>query len=222
MANHANLTDPELHEPKGIAAASDGDVYVANGAGSGTWSPAEGAVFPLTVGKWEDLRVPATSINLPGGIADADRDTDNGTLLFDAATDEYAVAVVQLPHSWQEGTSVYPHVHWAKTTSATGDVAWVMEYKAYKINEVGAGAWATLATVTTPVAGTPDTNQAEKHLISTFGELVMTGYEFSDILLIRIYRDANNAADTYGADARLLEFDIHYQIDSLGSDGEFA
>lgn len=40
MANveHKNLTDPELHEPKGIATASSGQVYIANGSGSGTWT----------------------------------------------------------------------------------------------------------------------------------------------------------------------------------------
>ncbi len=37
MAEHADLTDPELHEPKGIAAASADTVYVADGAGTGTW-----------------------------------------------------------------------------------------------------------------------------------------------------------------------------------------
>ena len=39
MANvvHSVLTDPFLHEPKGIAAASDGQVYIANGSGSGAW-----------------------------------------------------------------------------------------------------------------------------------------------------------------------------------------
>lgn len=34
---HANLTGSELHEPKGVAAASSGQVYVANGSGSGSW-----------------------------------------------------------------------------------------------------------------------------------------------------------------------------------------
>jgi hypothetical protein len=39
MANvqHADLTDPYLHEPIGIAAASGNTVYTADGAGSGTW-----------------------------------------------------------------------------------------------------------------------------------------------------------------------------------------
>jgi hypothetical protein len=35
--NHSTLTDPYLHEPKGIATAGTGQVYVANGTGSGTW-----------------------------------------------------------------------------------------------------------------------------------------------------------------------------------------
>lgn len=39
MAEHASLTDPNLHEPKGVAAADVNTVYVADGAGSGDWLP---------------------------------------------------------------------------------------------------------------------------------------------------------------------------------------
>lgn len=35
---HVNITDPDIHEPKGVAAASIGKVYVSDGAGSGDWS----------------------------------------------------------------------------------------------------------------------------------------------------------------------------------------
>lgn len=35
--NHSTLTDPYLHEPKGIASAGAGNVYVSDGSGSGTW-----------------------------------------------------------------------------------------------------------------------------------------------------------------------------------------
>lgn len=40
MANiaHASLTGAELHEPKGADTASLGEVYVANGTGSGSWA----------------------------------------------------------------------------------------------------------------------------------------------------------------------------------------
>ena len=36
--NHSALSDPYLHEPKGASTAAAGDVYLANGAGSGAWT----------------------------------------------------------------------------------------------------------------------------------------------------------------------------------------
>jgi hypothetical protein len=36
--DHSTLTDPNLHEPKGIATATSGQMYVANGTGGGTWT----------------------------------------------------------------------------------------------------------------------------------------------------------------------------------------
>ena len=40
MANveHSTLTGSDLHEPKGVAAASANEVYVANGSASGAWT----------------------------------------------------------------------------------------------------------------------------------------------------------------------------------------
>lgn len=38
MSAHSALTGSDLHEPKGVASANSGEVYVANGAGSGTWT----------------------------------------------------------------------------------------------------------------------------------------------------------------------------------------
>lgn len=36
---HKNIDDANLHEPLGVASAAVGTVYVADGAGSGAWSP---------------------------------------------------------------------------------------------------------------------------------------------------------------------------------------
>lgn len=36
---HAAITDPDIHEPKGASTANSGEVYVADGAGSGVWTP---------------------------------------------------------------------------------------------------------------------------------------------------------------------------------------
>lgn len=38
MADHASLTGAELHEPKGVATAAAGQVYIADGSGSGDWN----------------------------------------------------------------------------------------------------------------------------------------------------------------------------------------
>lgn len=37
MVEHVDIPDGEIHEPKGISTASNGSVYVADGAGSGSW-----------------------------------------------------------------------------------------------------------------------------------------------------------------------------------------
>lgn len=48
---HVNILDPDIHEPKGVAAASVNQVYVADGAGSGAWADLEyGTNISTTVG----------------------------------------------------------------------------------------------------------------------------------------------------------------------------
>lgn len=41
---HKLITDPDIHEPKGVATASAGKAYVANGTGSGSWEYPSGKV----------------------------------------------------------------------------------------------------------------------------------------------------------------------------------
>jgi hypothetical protein len=42
---HSALTDPNLHEPKGVSTAAAGKVYVANGSGSGVWQYPAGHAY---------------------------------------------------------------------------------------------------------------------------------------------------------------------------------
>ena len=35
---HKNITDNNIHEPKGASTADEGEIYIADGAGSGTWT----------------------------------------------------------------------------------------------------------------------------------------------------------------------------------------
>ena len=176
--------------------------------------------FLLTNTYWDDLRFPAAAVNPPGLASDPDFDTVNGGYLFGSAATELLFLAAQMPHAWKEGTSLHPHVHWQKTTSAGGEVLWRLEYKKAPIGEVMDAAFTALD-VTSTVSRTPDTDTANLHLISEFSDIAMVGGGLSDMLLIKLSRIGGDGSDTYGADARLLEFDIHFEINSFGSADEF-
>ena len=170
---------------------------------------------------WDDLTFPATAINPPGAASDPDRETTTGLLLFDAAATELIYCLAQIPHRWKEGSALHPHVHWTKTTSADGNVAWRVRYQIIGIGDVGPGTWSDGETIYTPVTGTPDNDTAWEHLLTNFTAIPMTGQTLSTCVLFEVARIGGDELDTYAADARLLEFDVHIEIDSLGSDSEF-
>jgi hypothetical protein len=167
---------------------------------------------------WDDLRFPASGINPAGPASPPAVDAVIGGLLFDSASTEVVSLIAQMPHAWKEGSEIRPHVHWQKTTSAVGAVYWQLEYRWSSIGEVMDGSWATLP-VTVPAVS--DQNTAGVHAISPFGGIDASGHGLSDILVMRLSRVGGDVLDTYGADARFLEFDIHYQIDGLGSLKEY-
>jgi hypothetical protein len=171
---------------------------------------------------WDDLRFPSQSINPPGALVDPDVESTTGLLLFDDGRIEIAAGVAQFPHSWLVGSAIVPHVHWQKTTSAAGNIAWRLEYELVNNGAVAAMDYGSALTVNAPVSGMTDDDTANQVLISSFGQIDMTGASLSSLLLWRLSRLGGEAEDTYGADARLIEFDIHYQIDSNGSMTEFS
>ena len=77
-------------------------------------------------------------------------------------------------------------------------------------------AFTTLQT-SSPIAATPDNDTADEHLITAFSDIGTSGKSISDMLVMKLSRIGGDAADTYGADARLLEFDIHYQLTASGA-----
>lgn len=56
---HKNLPDADLHEPKGVAAASAGTTYVADGAGSGSW--AQSPYFYTVEANLNDVSAPSSA-----------------------------------------------------------------------------------------------------------------------------------------------------------------
>lgn len=161
---------------------------------------------------WDDLKAPATAINPPGAEADPDVSTATGLLLFDADATELCFIAMQMPHGWVQGSVIVPHVHWHKTTSAAGTVAWRLRYR-YANPGAVLSAWSDPITATDTFISDDDT--AEKHAISTFGDVQYTDGKISMMWVFELARVGSG--DTYAADAELLEFDVHYQISQPGS-----
>jgi len=164
---------------------------------------------------WTDLRFPATSINPAGqtnpATLETDVDTFPGTLLFSNTTDNIICGVAQLPHEmfFGDGAVIKPHIHWSKTTSATGVVIWEFTYR--WIGNVGdaAEAWSTADNGTLAV---DHGDTADTHALTAFTSISLSGRRASAMLAFRLYRrSGTDANDTYGANARLLELDFHYQ-----------
>ena len=168
--------------------------------------------------RWDDLRFPVTSINPPGAVSDPDIDPDSGLLLFAASGTELIYTVAQMPHAWKEGSEIIPHVHWCKSTSAVGNVAWRLRYLLVDIGEV-AGGWVDSGIADVPNVSDGDT--AMLHALTQWPAIDMTGKTISCIINFEISRVGSDVLDTYGADARLAEFDLHYMVDSRGSRQEY-
>lgn len=168
---------------------------------------------------WDDLRFPASGIN-PAGQVDApavDTSTYPGTLLFVNTSTRLLAGVAQMPHAWVEGSAVRPHVHWSKTTSASGGVVWEF---CYAIADVGE----TFGAYSAWIAGTnvvSDSDTAHKHALDTFGDVAMTGKKGSTMIAWQLRRKHDATGDDYAANARLWELDFHYRVWGLGSSQEY-
>lgn len=162
---------------------------------------------------WDDLRVPAQAVNPPGLGSDPQWDTSKGGWLFDQTLVEELHLMVQLPHGWKVGSDLRPHVHYEKATSATGSVTWRLSYSWLAIG-ASRTAEATLSADDT----VEYTAGADFHMLTPLGIITASAsIDISDMLFLRLQRDVSATADTYAGDARLLEFDIHYQSDTPGS-----
>ena len=115
----------------------------------------------------------------------------------------------QLPHSYMEGTDIDAHVHFLNPSALSGDVVWGLEYQWLNIDETNGNTTIVTKALT---AGTQ-----LKHVAINIQDLTGTGKEISSVLNCRLFRDGANVLDTLDSSVYLLEFDFHYQVDTVGS-----
>lgn len=169
---------------------------------------------------WDDLRFPAQSINPTGAAGAAGVDNDTATLTFAGNADQSIAGVAQMPHKWARGTVIRPHIHLRFPTSASANTRWKFEYDIASVNadfDNALGTYNTHATIT--VANPQNVN---KHVVAGFGDIDMTGYQESCIILWKMTRLAlSDGADNDANTCNLLELDFHYMSNKSGTPFEF-
>jgi len=113
MANvqHSSLTGAELHEPKGVAAASADTVYVADGGGSGNWeilNPYGGILYNDIAGSGTTITTPSayTIMDIAATATHLNGFTTNnlGRLTYTGTTDRHAHAVFDMSYKHTTGS----------------------------------------------------------------------------------------------------------------------
>lgn len=163
-----------------------------------------------TTPAWEDLRAPATGINPVGSTSPATPNTTDGSLTF--AKGNVVTCWFQMSHAWKEGSDIYIHLHWSKTTSAAGSVNWQIKYKWFNLGAT-APAFSSLITGSETI---PNSDTADKHALYSFPVVSGAGKTLSSMICVYLER-INDGNDTYAANVNLYEIDIHHLVDSFGS-----
>ncbi len=166
---------------------------------------------------WQDLRVSLLTTNAGGTNAPTPTVVRvNGgsqgvfAYQFHQTTEQELYCSIQLPHDCYK-TYVSPHIHWMPSDSSVGTVSWGIEYTLTNY-------LATVSAATTIATISAQTNGIDRqHLVSAFPNIDISGAKDSAVLLIRIYRVAGDASDTYSVGAFGTDFDLHYQIRNRGS-----
>lgn len=170
---------------------------------------------------------PATAKNSGGTTPDwANFVPSISTYLFGPTVNEEIAFQVQLPHNYKEGTTIYPHIHWAPMTAAgTSRATWVLDYQWVNFNGNFVESSTSVSGYLVVGDGTtsPTISLASKqHTITELGSgITGTGKTISSILMCRLYRNGVDANDNYTGDAALLSIDFHYEIDTFGSREQF-
>jgi hypothetical protein len=134
---------------------------------------------------------------------------------YDPNLEQEQYFTAQIPHSYIEGTDLYPHVHWSRSNeNFPGNVVWGFEYTVANVGGV-------FSDTSVLYSYAPSVTDGD-HWISSFPPIDGSSLKISAMLSCRIFRAATDSSDNYIEKAFLLEFDFHYRKNSSGSNMPFV
>jgi len=135
------------------------------------------------------------------------------TLDFDKTTEESTYCQEHIPFRWDTTTDIEVVVDWFHDTADNGKVVWGIEYKAISEGEVVVGAGPSFTQTT---AGNHTAGQLVRTIFTT--KIPSGTLAVEDVIAIKFYRKAADAADTLNEDARVLNVHFHFTQDKFGED----
>ena len=138
-------------------------------------------------------------------------------------TEDYLISNFQFNHDKLIGSSVFPHIHWFQTQNATPN--FLVQYRWQVNGQAKTTAWSNLPMTTnafTYVSGTLNQITHGAGIAAPANEGVST------ILQVRVTRDKTNAStafsgsDTHTVTAEITSFDVHLELDTLGSRTQYS
>jgi len=167
--------------------------------------------YTLSSPRWDDMRVPLSSVRLPAANAPTwTAYKGSFVLAFDGTSTDTIYFAVQIPHKYQEGTDIDAHIHWVAEDNTAGNVLWRFTYSWANID----GTFPVETSVDKLIATSEVT---DKHILTDIVDITGTSKTISGMLLCSLARIGGDASDTYDAkDAYFLEFDFHFRTDTPG------
>jgi len=136
---------------------------------------------------------------------------------------DFAIMNIQINHGWKVGSPIYPHLHWWQNSSDLPN--WLIQYRWQNNGRPKQSTWSNVARQTQVYAFVAGSTINQ---ITTFGAITPTSdATLSDIIQFRLLRDGDNdssafaSTDPLSGNASALNFDVHVEIDMLGSNEEY-
>lgn len=125
------------------------------------------------------------------------------------------LVTVQLPHRWKEGTTIYPHIHFMCTSDVDPADNFGIEFE-YTWADINEDFPANTTLTTTDISTGVNTDDMHQFANIPAAGINGAGHTISSVLLCRIKRVAA-IADDYADGVAILDFDVHYEINTMGS-----
>jgi len=176
---------------------------------------------------WDDYVTPLTKATFGGASNDPTL-----TKLFDDGSGSAGVwglvfsngdevlVTIQMPHKWKLESTIYPHIHFMCMSDVDPSDNFGIEFE-YTWADINEDFPANTTLVTTDIPTGVDTDNMHKVANVTASGISGTGHSLSSVLLCRIKRVAASS-DDYAGGVAILDFDIHYEIDTVGSRQEYT